>query len=52
MLSPGGIIFAVKVSTCNPMLAKYLTEQYGDADGELATALEILKDDRNQKKIF
>lgn len=26
--------YPVKVSTCNPTLAKYLIEQYGGADGE------------------
>ncbi|MDP4161837.1 MAG: manganese catalase family protein [Bacillota bacterium] len=34
--------YPVRVSTCNPMLAKYLTEQYGGADGELAAALRYL----------
>lgn len=34
--------YPVKVSQCNPMLAKYLTEQYGGADGELAAALRYL----------
>ncbi|AWE08546.1 spore coat protein CotJC [Lysinibacillus sp. 2017] len=34
--------YPVKVSTCNPMLAKYLTEQYGGADGELAAALRYM----------
>ena len=28
-----------KVSTCNPTLARYLVEQYGGADGDLAAAL-------------
>lgn len=32
----------MKVSTCNPKLAKYLIEQYGGADGELAAALRYL----------
>ncbi|MCQ6277948.1 manganese catalase family protein [Bacillus sp. EB600] len=32
----------VRVSTCNPTLAKYLIEQYGGADGELAAALRYL----------
>ena len=32
----------MKVSTCNPMLAKFLIEQYGGADGELAAALRYL----------
>lgn len=34
--------YPVKVSTCNPRLAKYLMEQYGGADGELAAALRYL----------
>ncbi|MEH7450929.1 MULTISPECIES: manganese catalase family protein [Bacillaceae] len=34
--------YPVKVSTCNPMLAKFLVEQYGGADGELAAALRYL----------
>ena len=34
--------YPVKVSKCNPMLAKYLIEQYGGADGELAAALRYL----------
>ncbi len=34
--------YPVKVSTCNPHLAKYLVEQYGGADGELAAALRYL----------
>ena len=34
--------YPVKVSTCNPMLAKFLTEQYGGADGELAAALRYM----------
>lgn len=34
--------YPVKVSTCNPTLAKYLVEQYGGADGELAAALRYL----------
>ncbi|MEK5332197.1 MULTISPECIES: manganese catalase family protein [unclassified Lysinibacillus] len=34
--------YPVKVSTCNPMLAKYLVEQYGGADGELAAALRYM----------
>ncbi|WP_026703286.1 manganese catalase family protein [Salibacterium aidingense] len=34
--------YPVKVSTCNPMLAKYLIEQYGGADGELSAALRYL----------
>ncbi|MBN6888390.1 spore coat protein JC [Cytobacillus horneckiae] len=34
--------YPVRVSTCNPMLAKYLIEQYGGADGELSAALRYL----------
>ncbi|MEH7387880.1 manganese catalase family protein [Bacillus sp. JJ1521] len=34
--------YPVKVSTCNPLLAKFLIEQYGGADGELAAALRYL----------
>ncbi|MDQ0271112.1 manganese catalase family protein [Cytobacillus purgationiresistens] len=34
--------YPVRVSTCNPMLAKYLVEQYGGADGELSAALRYL----------
>lgn len=34
--------YPVKVSTCNPTLAKYLIEQYGGADGELAAPLRYL----------
>ncbi len=34
--------YPVKVTTCNPMLAKFLVEQYGGADGELAAALRYL----------
>jgi spore coat protein JC len=34
--------YPVKVSTCNPTLAKYLIEQYGGADGELSAALRYL----------
>ena len=34
--------YPVRVSTCNPTLAKYLMEQYGGADGELAAALRYL----------
>ncbi len=34
--------YPVKVSECNPMLAKYLIEQYGGADGELAAALRYM----------
>lgn len=34
--------YPVKVGKCNPKLAKYLIEQYGGADGELAAALRYL----------
>lgn len=34
--------YPVRVSQCNPALAKFLTEQYGGADGELAAALRYL----------
>ncbi len=34
--------YPVRVSTCNPRLAKYLIEQYGGADGELAAALRYM----------
>jgi spore coat protein JC len=34
--------YPVKVTTCNPKLAKFLIEQYGGADGELAAALRYL----------
>ncbi len=34
--------YPVKVSTCDPRLAKYLLEQYGGPDGELAAALRYL----------
>lgn len=34
--------YPVKVSQCNPRLAKFLIEQYGGADGELAAALRYL----------
>lgn len=34
--------YPVKVSECNPHLAKYLIEQYGGADGELSAALRYL----------
>ncbi|WLR43356.1 manganese catalase family protein [Bacillus carboniphilus] len=34
--------YPVKVSSCNPRLAKFLIEQYGGADGELAAALRYL----------
>ena len=34
--------YPVKVSSCNPTLAKYLIEQYGGADGELGAALRYL----------
>jgi spore coat protein JC len=34
--------YPVRVSKCDPMMAKYLMEQYGGADGELAAALRYL----------
>lgn len=34
--------YPVRVSQCNPRLARYLIEQYGGADGELAAALRYL----------
>lgn len=34
--------YPVKVGKCNPKLAKFLIEQYGGADGELAAALRYL----------
>ncbi len=34
--------YPVRVSKCDPMMAKYLSEQYGGADGELAAALRYL----------
>lgn len=34
--------YPVRVSTCNPTLARFLIEQYGGADGELAAALRYL----------
>lgn len=34
--------YPVRVSTCNPQLAKWLIEQYGGADGELSAALRYL----------
>ncbi|GGL46948.1 manganese catalase family protein [Sporolactobacillus putidus] len=34
--------YPVRVSTCNPKLARFLIEQYGGADGELAAALRYL----------
>jgi spore coat protein JC len=36
------IQYPVRVSTCNPRLAKYLLEAYGGADGELSQALLYL----------
>ena len=36
------LLYPVEVGTCNPKLAKYLTEQYGGADGELAAALRYM----------
>jgi spore coat protein JC len=34
--------YPVRVGKCNPRLAKFLIEQYGGADGELAAALRYL----------
>lgn len=34
--------YPVKVSKCDPQMAKYLMEQYGGADGELAAALRYI----------
>ena len=34
--------YPVRVSKCDPRLAKFLIEQYGGADGELAAALRYL----------
>jgi spore coat protein JC len=34
--------YPVKVSKCDPRMAKYLTEQYGGSDGELAAAIRYL----------
>lgn len=34
--------YPVRVSTCDPRMAKFLIEQYGGADGELAAALRYL----------
>lgn len=34
--------YPVRVSKCDPRMAKYLLEQYGGADGELAAALRYL----------
>lgn len=34
--------YPVRVSKCDPQMAKYLIEQYGGADGELAAALRYL----------
>ncbi|WP_117169332.1 manganese catalase family protein [Paraliobacillus sediminis] len=34
--------YPVRVTECNPRLAKYLIEQYGGADGELSAALRYL----------
>jgi len=36
------LLYPVEVTTCNPKLAKYLMEQYGGADGELAAALRYM----------
>jgi spore coat protein JC len=34
--------YPVRVSKCDPMMAKYLMEQYGGADGELAAAIRYM----------
>ncbi|QDX94165.1 spore coat protein CotJC [Brevibacillus laterosporus] len=34
--------YPVRVSKCDPKMAKYLMEQYGGADGELAAALRYM----------
>lgn len=34
--------YPVRVGICNPRMAKFLIEQYGGADGELAAALRYL----------
>ncbi|WP_426447887.1 manganese catalase family protein [Paenibacillus sp. S-38] len=34
--------YPVRVSKCDPQMAKFLTEQYGGADGELAAALRYM----------
>lgn len=34
--------YPVRVSKCDPLMAKFLIEQYGGADGELAAALRYL----------
>lgn len=34
--------YPIRVSKCDPKMAKYLMEQYGGADGELAAALRYL----------
>ncbi|RXZ84711.1 spore coat protein CotJC [Paenibacillaceae bacterium] len=34
--------YPVRVGKCDPRMAKFLTEQYGGADGELAAALRYL----------
>jgi spore coat protein JC len=36
------LMYPVKVSKCDPMVAKLLIEQYGGADGELAAALRYM----------
>jgi len=34
--------YPVRVSKCDPRMAKFLMEQYGGADGELSAALRYL----------
>lgn len=36
------LLYPVEVGECNPKLARYLMEQYGGADGELAAALRYM----------
>jgi spore coat protein JC len=36
------LMYPVKVSKCDPKMAKFLIEQYGGADGELAAALRYM----------
>ena len=36
------LLYPVEVTTCNPKLARYIMEQYGGADGELAAALRYM----------
>ncbi|PID03302.1 MULTISPECIES: manganese catalase family protein [unclassified Sporosarcina] len=36
------LLYPVEVKECNPKLARYIAEQYGGADGELAAALRYM----------